>query len=258
MGVSADRAWGWGVLVLGLVLVGGWGCGSGGSAWVTGPGGGATVETAERRVSAERSVTLPLRDRFLYEHNAQFFGSRTFRWNLPIPIFVLTGDPAFDGPLTAQFAAWEAALGRRLFEMRAASPTIPSRGIFFAVDQLPGDVIGFANVLDAPISGWFRGHFRQLPRLTERRHLEIPEIQSDGQIRRCQILLDEETFGDASSVFLVVRHEIGHCLGFLGHVPSGLMVTALHSPTFSPTITTDVSGMLRRLYKLPPRTSVTP
>jgi hypothetical protein len=247
---------------LGLALAMAWGCGGGGSGSATAPTGAATITVTEDAPTA-KSVTVDLRDRFLSVHNAQFFGGRTFRWVPPIPTLVLTGDPAVDDPVRAQFAAWEAATSLRLFELRPGSPQIPPRGIFIGVAELPGTVIGFANLLDAPSSVWLRAlqaHFPRSSGPAPRRRVEVPEILGNGQILRCEILLDQEAFGAGSgvSVFAILRHEIGHCIGFLGHVPKGLMVSAINSPNFSLTITSDVSGMLKKLYRLPLRTPVTP
>src|SRR5262249_2307894 len=75
------------VLMLGLVLVSGCGKGSGGGSQMTGPTGVQASETAKR-------VTANLADPFLYDHNAAFNGGRTFRWVTPIPIFVITPEPA--------------------------------------------------------------------------------------------------------------------------------------------------------------------
>jgi hypothetical protein len=51
----------------------------------------------------------------------------------------------------------------------------------------------------------------------------------------------------------VIRHEVGHCLGFLGHVSSGLMRPSCCLLN----ITSDVRNMMRQLYNLPPGTEVT-
>jgi hypothetical protein len=180
-------AWSWRLAGgLGLAVAMAWGCGGGGSGSATAPTGAAAVTVTEDAPTA-KSVTVDLRDRFLYIHNAQFFGGRTFRWAPLIPTFVLTGDPAVDDPVVSQFAAWEAAMGRRLFELRPASPQIPPRGIFIGVAELPGTVIGFANLLDAPSSVWLQAlqaHFARLSGPAPRRRVEAPEILGNGQILR--------------------------------------------------------------------------
>jgi hypothetical protein len=91
--------------------------------------------------------------------------------------------------------------------------------------------------------------------LTERRRLTVPEVLESGEIRRCGLVLDEElAFINVTVLQTVIRHELGHCLGFMGHVSTGLM-----RPTCCAlNITSDVSNMLRKLYSLPPGTEVTP
>jgi hypothetical protein len=54
----------------------------------------------------------------------------------------------------------------------------------------------------------------------------------------------------------VLRHEVGHCLGFIGHVPNRNSV--MHPSACCPlTITADVSRMMRTLYSNEPNTPVT-
>lgn len=87
------------------------------------------------------------------------------------------------------------------------------------------------------------------------RRLKIPDVLADGRIQRCVVVLDP-VLADASDTVIrfVLRHEIGHCLGFVGHVSSGLM-----RPTCCAlNLTLDVAGMMQRLYSLPPGTEVTP
>jgi hypothetical protein len=181
------------------------------------------------------------------------------RWLAPIPIFVGTDDPAFSDFLLLQFLAWETALGgvagTPLFQPEAITRGVPRRGIFFQVGDLPGDVIGFADpfspfALRAPQAA-------RTPRAVQHdggARFRIPEILGSGAIQRCRITLDPDADSARNNLAVTIRHEIGHCLGFLGHVGSGLM-----SPRCCQTaITADVRDMLRQLYSVPPGTEVTP
>jgi hypothetical protein len=230
-------------------------------------------------------VTGDLRNRFLHEHNAAFFGGRTFRWVTPIPIFTVTGDARVDRLILEQFLAWEAALGGAggvpFYSPQAVARQVPPRGIFFATGDLPGQVVGLGNPFFTPTTSGGGGGGgggappgpppaspapgdrgvafelrRQLPPTPVRR-VEVPEVLSSGQIQRCVIVLDP-VLDNVSDTALrtFIRHEVGHCLGFIGHVSSGLMRA---SPCFPCrlNITSDVSNMMRQLYNLPPGTEVT-
>jgi len=225
-----------------------------------GCGGGSKNPTGST-VTAGRSVTAHLKDAFLFDHNAAFNDSRTFRWVPPIPIYIGSGDVGGDF-LLAQFTAWEAALGGAggtpFYEPRPATRQIPSQGIFFAVADLPDPVIGFGDpfvsAAQSTRAASLGRTLRQgLPQVAARR-VEMPEVLASGEIRRCVIILDENLDTvSAGTLALIIRHEIGHCLGFLGHVSSGLM-----KPTCCGTeITSDVRGMMRKLYTLAPGTDVT-
>lgn len=246
------------VAVLALVLVLGWGCGNGSGRMTT-----PTAPTAVRTAEKGEAVSADLRDRFLFEHNAQFFGGRTFRWVPPIPIVILTGDPGFDEFLFEQFHAWEVALagagGTPFYVPQRATRRVPRRGIFIEVDDFLAEDTGFTHTF--AFGEARRGTTTRalaLRRLalpaTHKRH-ELPEIRSNGEIRRCAIVLDPVVL-DASDAVLAyaIRHEVGHCLGFLGHVPTGVM----RSFCCALDITADVSAMMRTLYRLPPGTKVRP
>jgi len=255
------------VIILGLMVVAGWGCG-GKSGEVTGatvPAAGGAAET--RTATSGERVTAGLRDRFLYEHNAQFNEGRTFRWVTPIPIHIVTGDPAVDSFFLAQFVAWEAALagagGRPLYSVRPVATTNPPRGIFLALVELPGSTIGYADPF-SPLGQSRRGTSSELGERARRRialraaprRLEVPETLTSGETVRCLMSLDPVIFDSVEVAASTIRHEIGHCLGFIGHVsnPRSLM----HATSCCPlTITSDVSGMMRRLYRLAPGTPVT-
>ncbi len=269
-----DRLWTWGHLLLivaGLVVAG---CDSGsisrGASNITGstelheevPAGGRAKKKAAAP-PGPAGLVAAVRNRFLFEHNAQFFHDRTFRWVPPIPIHAVTGEPGLDNFLLEQFLAWEVALGPSagspFYAPQAVSRQVPRRGIFFAFGDLPGEVIGAADPFVEVGESRSRSTVaRQLPRLTmpeAPRRMEVPEVLANGQIQRCVIVLDP-VLADASDNTLraVIRHEIGHCLGMIGHVSSGLM-----KPTCCAlNITSDVIAMMRLLYSLPPGTPVTP
>jgi predicted Zn-dependent protease len=83
---------------------------------------------------------------------------------------------------------------------------------------------------------------------------QLREVLPSGAIQRCRITLDPDVDSARNNIAVTIRHEIGHCLGFIGHVASGLM-----SPRCcQTTITAEVRDMLRQLYSLPPGTEVTP
>jgi hypothetical protein len=124
------------------------------------------------------------------------------------------------------------------------------------VGDLPPGVAAAADPI-SPLAERRRLVAPALPRvsLTERpRHVEVPEILSSGQIQRCIIVLDPDLAAANDTTFgLIVRHEVGHCLGFGGHVASGLMRPVCCAANITP----DVVGMMRTLYTLPPGTEVT-
>src|SRR5262249_28646980 len=128
--------------------------------------------------------------------------------------------------------------------------------------DLPEDVVGCADPGGARIAETRRTTAalgRVLGKLRSAgaaRRLELPELSGNNEIRRCQIILDPALADMPDIVFKhVLRHEIGHCLGFGGHVASTASV--MHASACCPlAITGDVSGMLRKLYGLPPGTEV--
>ena len=244
--------------MLGLLMALGWGC-SRGTESVATPTGPTTVKAAD----AGKQVTAHLSDAFLSQHNAAFFGGRTFRWVPPIPIFIDTDDAALDQFVLNQFLAWETALagagGKPFYAPQPATRREPFRGIFFVIDDFLFDDTGVTHTFDLEEALRHRSASlgRRLGRVAVplRRHRqEVPAIRSNGEIRQCAIELDTALL-DATDAELAyaIRHEVGHCLGFIGHVPSGVMAPLCCSLDITP----DVSGMMRKLYTLPPGTEVT-
>src|SRR5262249_19551841 len=158
-----------------------------------------------------------------FQHNAAFFGGRTFRWVPPIPIFIDTDDAALDLFVLDQFLAWETALagagGRPFYAPQRAIRREPRPGSFFVLDDLLFDGPGVTHDFDLEEARRHRSASlgRRLGRIAmplSRRQQEIPEIGSNGEIRRCAIELDT-TLLDATEAELAhaIRHEVGHCLG---------------------------------------------
>ena len=227
------------------------GCG-GGSSGATGPQGTVDQQAAQ----GKRNVTLGLRDRFLYDHNAAFFGGRTGRWVTPIPIHV-TGDPELDHILAAEARAWEGPLGvgASLYQPLGPTRKVPQSGIFFAVDDLPGTTIGVADP-------YFQG-----------RSGNGGAPSQTGPCHGCPGPAPRATGGAPERRDPAVRDRPGREPGFSrriggprdattrdrplprlrGHVKSGLM----RSTCCVLTITPNVVRMMRRLYSLPPGTEVT-
>jgi hypothetical protein len=253
---------------LALALALATGCGKGSSSQTTGPTGSATAAaTPEQAASHGKAVTATLRNRFLFDHNAAFNDGRTFRWAPPIPIYIVTGDSLVDEFLLEQFVAWEGALagagGTPFYAPQGVTRSIPRRGIFIAFGDLPGNVVGYGDPTAPPFAQTRRMTSplaRQLPRLTvpaAPRRLEIPELSAQSEIQRCQLILDPALLDMSDAVLKhVIRHEVGHCLGFVGHV--GSTGSVMHASACCPlAVTGDVSGMMKQLYNLPPATEVT-
>jgi hypothetical protein len=241
------------LLLLGLVLVSGCAKGSGDAPHPTGPTAVGAAESGKR-------VSANLQDSFLFDHNASFNDGRTFRWVTPIPIFVGTPEPAVTRVVLDQFLAWESALGGAggtpFYAPQPVPQVIPRRGIFFTEADLPGNVVGFGDpfvVLPESRRSVAAAQLRKLVIPATPRRVEVPEILGTGEIQRCLIVLDPalENASDLT-IMAVIRHEIGHCLGFIGHVATGLMKPTCCALNFTP----DVVGMMKRLYNLPPGTPV--
>lgn len=233
-----------------------------GIVWLAGCSG-SDSPTGPKSGSAAQAVSADLRDRFLLDHNASFNGGVTFRWIPPIPIYVITGDEFTDSLVMEQFLAWEGALagagGVPFYEPRQATQVVPQRGIFLATADLPDPVIGrgdvFSTFSEKPKqSGVRAAQFRRLRLPQATRTVEIPQISADSEILTCALILDPVVLDfPEARIRAVIRHEVGHCLGFLGHVSSGLM-----KPTCCAlNITSDVRNMMRKLYNNPPATVVT-
>jgi hypothetical protein len=209
-----------------------------------------------------------VRNGFLFEHNAQFNGGRTFRWVSPIPIYILGPVAATNQLVLDQFLAWEAALSgvvsTPFYEpLDVGGSQIPSRGILFERHMIPpqpgcpapptGFIIGgCSNPFQSPDQP------PQLP-LAEHPRLQVsvPEVGADGQIQTCVSQIDPLiSTADSFTMKFLIRHEIGRCLGFLGTVPRGVMAPTCCTATSSLAITPDVTGMMRTLYRLPPGTTV--
>jgi hypothetical protein len=216
------------------------------------------------------SEASQVRDGFLFEHNAQFTGGRTFRWVPPIPIYILGPVAATNQLVLDQFLAWEAAMSGVVsppfyVPLDVGGSQIPSRGILFERHTIPpqpgcpspppGFIIGgcsnpFASPDQPP----------QLPLAEQTRpQVSVPEVRADGQIQTCVSQIDP-LISTANSFTMkwLIRHEIGRCLGFIGTVPSGIMAPSCCTATSSLTITPDVAGMMRTLYRVPPGTTVSP
>jgi len=236
-----------------LVALLAWGCGDG-SGRVSGPSG--PDRAGEHDVSQQGAVVRAhLRDRLLFEHNARFFGGRTFRWVAPIPIFTITPEPAVNRLVLDQFLAWEnilAGAGERPFYAPQPVPdALPARGIFFTVGDLPGRTLATGNPF---VEFAQAGALLKLAVARAPRPLELPEVLATGEIQRCLITLDPVLeAASLTAIKAVIRHEVGHCLGFIGHVSSGLMRPTCCALNF----TSDVVTVMRRLYRLPPGTPVT-
>jgi hypothetical protein len=251
------------VLGLGLTLLVGCAGEKSSSSSTTGPTG-PELAKADGSVTAEAAI----RDRFLFDHNPAFNGGLTFRWEAPIPIFILTGDAVLDDLLMQQFVAWEVALagagGMPMYQPQPITNRLPPRGIVLTVADLPGNVVGLGDPFSALAKAQEPGpghamaqRLRQLslPQAPVRR-LEIPELSVGNTIERCLLVLDPAVLEGSVALFTsTVRHEVGHCLGFIGHVSNRRSL--MHASSCCPlTITSDVSRMMRRLYGLPPGTEV--
>jgi hypothetical protein len=98
---------------------------------------------------------------------------------------------------------------------------------------------------------------RQLRLSAATRTLEIPELTSGSEIQRCALVLDPVLLDAPQAAFNhVLRHEVGHCLGFIGHVANRRSV--MHPTACCPlAITSDITRMMRTLYNNEPNTPVT-
>jgi hypothetical protein len=165
-----------------------------------------------------------------------------------------------DGLTVGQFNSWDGVLagagGRPLFAPSPFETPTSERGIHLFVDDLPDDTLGLAS----PFAEFVRRALRRptsgsVTLAETRRHVVMPEVLASGEIRRCIVVLDEPgAFRSESILKAVLRHEAGHCLGFRGHVATGLMAPRCCSLTVTP----PVRDMMRLLYRLPPGTPVTP
>ena len=133
-----------------------------------------------------------------------------------VPIPVFTNGLAQQGEVTA----WTGATGRAVTFTFVGSR--PSAGISFRAGDLPSDTCAVTTVLHT------------------------------NTIREADVEINTDIYRSRVCV-RTVSHETGHAIGFFGHTSDGgLMDPDGGNGEF----TADVTGMIRRLYALPPGTSV--
>jgi hypothetical protein len=150
---------------------------------------------------------------FVYKKNAAQFGGRTVRWASKTINVSGITNPS-----------WQAAIRKwPVVSFKFGS----NKGIVFA---------GYSN--EYPEScGWAQ-----------------PMWRSNGKLAQCIIKLNTAVNSmSCHSIELVLQHEVGHCLGIMGHTNDG----GLMDPRCcSSTITTAVRKGLALLYSLPPGTDI--
>ncbi|MBI1893284.1 MAG: hypothetical protein HYS14_04130 [Candidatus Rokubacteria bacterium] len=178
-------------------------------------------------------------------HNAQFFNDKTTRWEVPINIFIV--NPGGRDILRD----WEVQTGGAI-RLNFIDYN-PGEGIRFRALDLPGNIVGFSGLFEPPSSAGVI--VAQTPRIHT---LRIPQVISN-RVRNCDVFLDPILWQSGAAVFWhVVKHEVGHCLGFVDHTfETDSVMSSLESVPCCPTkIIPRVADMLRELYTLPIGTEV--
>ncbi len=150
---------------------------------------------------------------FVYKRNAAHFGGRTVRWASKTINVSGITNPS-----------WQAAIRKwPVVSFKFGS----NKGIVFA---------GYSNK-GAGLCGWAQ-----------------PMWRSNGKMARCTITL-HAPFSPArcGSIELVLQHEVGHCLGIMGHTNDGGLMDPV---CCSSKITSPVRRGLALLYSLPPGTKI--
>ncbi|MBI3455467.1 MAG: hypothetical protein HY002_06740 [Candidatus Rokubacteria bacterium] len=124
-------------------------------------------------------------------------------------------------------------------------------GIRLRRTDLPGDVLGFSGLLLPPTN--IGVVVAQAPRQSH--SLRIPQAISN-RIRNCDVFLDPTLWNvDPAVLWHVIKHEVGHCLGFVDHTweSDSVMSQSVCCPM---KIIPRVAAMMRELYTLPIGTEV--
>jgi hypothetical protein len=175
-----------------------------------------------------------IQDSRLWQFNARFAGGTTFRWRGPVPFKKSNSATAL-----LQAHEWGALIGVDFVE---ADGPIGGRLMEVEFANLPGDVIGEGNP------------FALLRQPHPEEGLSLRQI-SRGETVTCRAKIDR-AFNAPSIAPHLFRHEIGHCLGFIGHTTEGSVMDQGRCCPLS--FGQTVEHVMRRLYELPIGTAVRP
>lgn len=224
-------------LVLSILLVG---CGGKNPTAPTAPSIPTAHGSGEQAVSAAQQSIVS-------RHNAQFFNGRTARWQVPINVWCVSQ------ACKAVLAFWEQGTGGAV----RFNPVDfnPGEGIRILEANICCGIQGFAGVptptLQPPGGIRITGTVFTYPMAEQSR--KLAQVDASNRFRNCDIYIDTSLQNGTELFNRVIKHELGHCIGFIDHTLEGESVM---SAPAGDKIIPRVAEMLRELYRLPIGTEV--